>query len=113
MAFLRSLFGRISGRPRQSVELNPVEQIAVRYLLQFGPRSVAAVRQDVTATRVEVGAEVDEAVAHLLEAGLIERSAPDEDEPAGSDLLYAATPKAAVLRGRIPDDPRTVTEFYL
>jgi hypothetical protein len=108
MAFLKSILQRINpARPRESVELHPVAQITVRYLLEFGPRSVSDITNEVEATRTIFGDEMDESLAHLLEAGLVETATVD------SETRYAATRKAAILRNRIPQEPRTVTEFYL
>ncbi|HEU0075543.1 MAG TPA: hypothetical protein VFS30_16185 [Dehalococcoidia bacterium] len=108
MAFLRSILQRINpARPRQSVELHPVAQITVRYLLEFGARSVDDITKEVEATRTIFADEMDESLAHLVEAGLVEAITVD------SETRYAATRKAAILRNRIPHDPRGVTEFYL
>lgn len=108
MAFLKSLWQRINpARPRQSVELHPVAQITLRYLLEFGPRSVPDITQEVESTRSIFGDEMDESLAHLVETGLIEATTVD------SETRYAATRKAAILRNRIPQEPRGVTEFYL
>jgi predicted transcriptional regulator len=109
MSFLRSILGRM--RPaRESVELDPAGQITLRYLLQFGPRTVDDIMQEANGSRVTPRTEVDAAIAHLVEFGLVEVTPPQE--PGQTQNLYAATPRSSVLRDRIPQEPRTVTEFY-
>jgi hypothetical protein len=112
MAFLKSILQRISpGRPRESVELNPVAQIAVRYLAQYGSRTAADIEREVSAHRTIHGDELDEALAHLLAAGLAETTL--QLTTGQAETFYSATKKARSLRRRIPPEPRTVTEFYL
>jgi len=109
MAFLRSIWQRIrTSQPRESVELEPVAQLTLRFLLQYGPHEVDNIRQEVGGTRVMIEKELDDALAHLVASGLVETS-----EQAGRQTVYSAAKKAAVLRNRIPLEPRGVTEFYL
>jgi len=108
MAFLKSLWQRVNpNRPRQSVELNPVEQLELRYLLQFGPRSADDIRAEVGGVRTIIDTELEDGLAHLVDAGLVETQAGTSTD------LYTATRKSAILRNRIPLEPRGVTEFYL
>jgi hypothetical protein len=109
MAFLRAIWNSLPfSRPRESVELKPVEQLALRYLLQYGPHTADDIRQEVSGTRIMVEKELEEGLAHLVETELVEASIPIV-----SDTQYSASKKAAILRDRIPLEPRGVTEFYL
>jgi hypothetical protein len=112
MAFLRSLWQRFSSnQPRESVELDPVAQIAVRYLAEYGSRTAADIEREVSSHRSLYGEELDEALSYLLAAGLAETTL--QLTSAQAETFYAPTKKARALRNRIPLEPRGVTEFYL
>jgi alpha-mannosidase len=111
MAILRSLLQRHGGGPRESVQLNPVAQIAVRYLAQYGSKTAADIEREVSAHRTIYSEELDEALTQLLASGLAETTL--QLTAAQAETFYAPTKKARALRNRIPADPRTVTEFYL
>jgi len=111
MTFLRTIWDRVRNQPKESVDLHPVEQIALRYLLHFGPHSADDIRQEVSSTRSLIEDEFEDSLAHLVEAGLVEAvPGTGPNEPA---ITYSATKKSAILKDRIPQDPRGVTEFYL
>jgi hypothetical protein len=111
MAFLKTIWDRVRNQPGGSVDLNPVEQITLRHLLHNGARSAGEIHRIVNGSRVLIEDEFEDSLAHLAEAGLIEANpgiGPEE-----SAIIYAATKKSAILKNRIPQDPRGVTEFYL
>jgi predicted ArsR family transcriptional regulator len=111
MTFLRSVWRRIGGGPRETVELNPVEQLALLYLLEYGSRTADDIQNEVGAHRLLIEDELDEGLAHLLATGLVESTL--RLTSGQSETFYNATKKARALRNRIPKDPHTVTEFYL
>jgi hypothetical protein len=111
MTFLRTIWDRVRNQPRQSVDLHPVEQIALRYLLHYGPRSAEDIRREVSSSRALLEDEFEESLAHLTDTGLVEASPMIATD--GPAITYSATRKSNILKNRIPQDPRGVTEFYL
>ena len=111
--FLKSAWERVRPRrkPRESVDLNPVEQLAMRYLLSFGAGTMERVYREVSATRVAGHAEVGEALARLVSEGLAESRF--RFEGGRSEAVFFPSKKGTKLRGRIPLEPRGVIEFYL
>jgi hypothetical protein len=106
---LRRLINR--DRPRESVELDPVAQIAVRYLAEYGSKIALDIEGEVSSHRTIYDGELDEALSYLLAAGLAETTL--QLTSAQAETFYAPTKKARALRNRIPLEPRGVTEFYL
>jgi hypothetical protein len=111
MALLRTIWDRVRNQPKESVDLHPVEQIALRYLLQFGPHSTEDIRQEVSGSRTLLEDEFEDSLAHLTDSGLVE--ANPGIGPNAPAITYSATTKSNILKNRIPQDPRGVTEFYL
>lgn len=111
--FLKSVWESVRPRrkPRRSVDLNPVEQLAMRYLLNFGAGTMESVYKEVSATRVADHREVGEALARLVSEGLAESRFRLEGGP--SETLFFRSKKGAKLRGRIPLEPHGVLAFYL
>jgi hypothetical protein len=91
-------------RPRESVSLNPVEQLALRYLLVYGAATRETIAAEVSATRAEGEGEAEQAIARLQSIGLVETT---------GEASFAASGKAGKLKERIPIEPRTVMEYYL
>jgi hypothetical protein len=60
--FLKSLWVRVGPqrKPRESVALNPVEQLALRFLLGFGPSTRDSIYTEVNSTRSADASDVDE-----------------------------------------------------
>lgn len=107
-AKLRSVFTRRPSGP--SVVLRPMEQVAMLYLHRFSRATPRDLYQELNATSGASHAEAGEAIVRLLEAGLVEaRFQPDEDR---SDVTYVLTRRGERLKGRIPPEPRSVTEFW-
>jgi hypothetical protein len=70
-----------------------------------------SVYTEVTSTRLAGQEEVETAVVRLVSEGLAESRLHPED--GRSETIFIPSKKAAKLRGRIPQEPQTVTEFYL
>ena len=106
---LQSLWHRFNpfSRQRESVSLNPVEQLTLRFLLGVGEATRGSIETEVTSTRRADSPEVDQALGLLTSKELVSARPGDDGQS------YLPTPKAAKLRGNIPVEPRTVTEFYL
>lgn len=113
MSFIGSIWERIRPRrrPQESIDLNPVEQLTLRYLLSFGGRKEEDVFTEVSGTRTADRTEVAQALARLVRTGLVETRGAVE--AADSETVYYPSSKSSKLRDRIPQDPRGVIEFYL
>ena len=72
-------------RQRESVDLSPVEQLAIRYLIEYGPRDLSKVFTEVSATRATNTAEIRDALDRLLRIGLV----PFASGPNASSKLAA------------------------
>ena len=79
---LKSLWRRIlpSRKPGESVELDPVAQIALRFLLNYGEQTRERILAEVNATRVASSADVEQALDRLLNAGLVESASREGGE---------------------------------
>jgi len=108
-AFWRRLVPR--AKPRESVELDPVQQLALRFLLNFGEQTRDEIRTEVTATRAASEDDIAEALARLVGAGLADSTIRLEGD--ASQTFFTPTQRAAKLRAHLPQEPTTVTEFYL
>jgi hypothetical protein len=110
---LKALWDRFvpHAKPRESVELDPVQQLALRFLLNFGEQTRDAIRTEVMATRAVSDDEVDLALAGLVDAGLADSTIRLEGDT--SQTFLTPTKKASTLKGHLPQEPTTVTEFYL
>jgi len=111
--FVKSFWQRFNpwSAPGESVSLNPVEQLTMRFLLNLGQGTRESIQTEVDSTRVAGPGEVDEALVRLMDQGLVQTS-PDSDR-GQEEALYYPSKKGAKLKGHIPIEPRTVTEFYL
>jgi len=110
---LRNLWRRIRVRPPRgpSVDLTPSEQVVLRLFHRLGRASFDEVDHEIGTFRAGLPRPpAFEVVATLIQEGLIEaRIQEDAGEP---ETIYSPTPKGNKLRGRIPEVPRTVTEFW-
>jgi hypothetical protein len=72
--FLKSLWERVrpQRKPQTSVVLNPVEQVALRFLISFGPSTRESVYTEVNSTRPADASHVDEALGRLESLELVE-----------------------------------------
>jgi len=93
------------------VSLDPVEQIVVRYLIDYGPRTGENILAEVSSKRAVIEADVDEALARLASQGLADARIQFTGEQ--SQTLYVATKRAGKLKGHIPLEPQTVMDFYI
>ena len=93
--------------PREAVELGPIEQLALRHLLEIGGCAIESVYREVAANRVATREMIDEALTRLVSEGLVESRIRSEGG------LFFSTKKGAKLHGRIPPEPHTVFEFWL
>jgi hypothetical protein len=111
--FLKSLWVRVGPqrKPRESVALNPVEQLALRFLLGFGPSTRESVYTEVNSIRPADASGVDEALGRLESLNLVESRLSIEDDK--SETLFFPSNKGTRLKGHIPPEPQTVTEFYI
>ena len=103
---LKSFLQRLlpGSRTRESVSLNPAEQLTLRFLLTYGSATRETLATEVGSSRVMAEQELNEGLARLQSLGLVEINADD---------LYAPSQRAARLKGHIPLEPQTVTEYYL
>lgn len=110
---LRELWRRVSVRPPRgpSVDLTPSEQVVLRLFHRVGSVGFDEVNHEIDIFRAGLPRPpAFEVVAKLIQEGLIEaRIEEDAGEP---ETIYSPTPKGNKLRGRIPEVPRTVTEFW-
>jgi hypothetical protein len=111
--FLRSLWERVHPpiRPRESVALDPVEQLSLRFLLSHGPTTEGSLHTEVNSTRVASASDVHDALARLEGLGLVESRIRLEGDQ--SRVFFSPSGRASKLKGRIPLEPQAVTEFYL
>ncbi|HXH22337.1 MAG TPA: hypothetical protein VNN10_09925 [Dehalococcoidia bacterium] len=108
---LRDYFGRLFRRPPsgESFELRPAEQVALAYLLRFESATLEALRSELESRHWAVTPDADEAMSRLVGLGLAEaRLQPDV-----RGATFVVTPKGRRFKGRLPDDPRSVTEFWI
>ena len=110
---LKSLWKRVlpQRKRRESVQLDPVEQLTLRFLATLGEHTKESIHTEVNATRAAAPADVEVALARLVDAGLVVSSS--RLEGGQSETLFTASKKAAKLKGHIPLEPQGVTEFYL
>jgi len=107
-SFLRRL--RVRPSSGESVVLRPAEQIVLRFLLRFEVATSAVLRRELAASGFAVIPELDEVTAALQAQGLAEARI-QLDDTGGSTFVLTA--KGRKLKGRIPENPRTVTQFWL
>ena len=111
--FLRTFWERVRPRimARESVELDPVEQLSLRFLLSHGRTTEESLHTEVNSTRAASALDVHDALARLEGLGLVESRIRFEGDQ--SRAFFSPSGRATKLKGRIPLEPQTVTEFYL
>jgi hypothetical protein len=110
---LRDLIRRLRARPPSGdrVELKPAEQVALALIIRAGSASEDSIRTAVESHSAVLAPELAEVLTALASQGLAEvRLEPDIGR---SRTTLFVTAKGRKLRGRIPEDPRTVTEFWI
>jgi hypothetical protein len=105
-AFIR----RLRTRPPsgEKVELKPLEQAALALVIRTGGASTRVLQVEVDARspvlRYQAAGVVDALMRHrLVEARL---------QPDG-ETVFVPTARGLRLRKRLPDDPKSVTDFWL
>jgi hypothetical protein len=108
---LRDILRRIRRRPPsgESVELRPADQVALAHLLRFESASLETIGTVLEGRGWAVTPDAGEAMTRLVAFGLAEA----RYQPEGGGAVFVVTAKARRLAGRIPGEPRTVTEFWL
>jgi hypothetical protein len=101
-SFLQSLIP--GSGTRESVSLNPTEQMTLRFLLTYGSATRETLATEVMSSRVMADTELNEGLSRLQTLGLVEIDSND---------LFVASKRAARLKRHIPLEPQTVTEYYL
>jgi hypothetical protein len=107
---LLRLVRRVLVRPPagEKVELKPLEQACLARLIAGGGATAAGLQPEVDARSPVLRQDAMEVLAGLVSKGLAEaRLRPD------GDALFVPTAKGMRLRGRLPPDPSTVTDFWL
>jgi hypothetical protein len=105
---LRSALRRGPSGP--SVTLRPVDQVAMLFMYRFGKGSADDLYRELHGRLGVSHTETGAAIVRLMEAELIEaRYLADEGK---TDLSYVVTKRGQRLNGRIPAEPRSVTEFW-
>lgn len=102
---------REARRRPEPVELDLVQQLAVRMLARFGPQPYARIAAEVTATRPARPADIVNGLLKLESAGVIERmSGADVAQP---DRRYKLTRRGRRIVRFIPPEPRSLLEFHI
>jgi hypothetical protein len=92
----------------EKVELKPVEQACLARIIATSGATAAGLQPEVDARSPVLRQDAAEVVAGLISKGLVEaRLRPD------GDALFVASAKGMKLRGRLPPEPSTVTDFWL
>jgi len=110
---LRDFIRRIRTRPPsgERVELKPAEQVVLAHLLRFDPATVAEIRTVIEAMDLAVPPDANEVLTALLVQALAE-ARPQPKQGSGG-AAYVPTAKGRRLTGRLPQQPRTVTDFWI
>ena len=103
---VRRWLSTVRRRP-EPVELDLVQQLALRTLARFGPQPYARLAAEISAVRRATPAEITAGLLKLESAGVIER----EQAPAGR--RYALTRRGRRFLPYIPEQPRSVLQFYI
>jgi hypothetical protein len=88
----------------------PSRASGLEVLISFGPSTRESVYTEANSTRPADPSDVDEALVRLESLELVESRLSIEDDQ--SETLFFPSSKAARLKGHIPLEPQTVTEFY-
>ncbi|MGD9892905.1 MAG: hypothetical protein AB7R89_25915 [Dehalococcoidia bacterium] len=110
MAWFDRLLHR-PAKPREPVELDLHQQIALLTLARFGPCSFNRLFAEVSATRRTTQAELVNGVLKLETAAVIERLV--ETNLTQTQRRYALTRRGKRIVRYIPREPRSAMEFYV
>lgn len=132
MTWWERWLSRLRPRPVEPVELDPLQQLAVRAVARFGPLPYSRLAAEVTATRPATPADVVSGLLRLEAAGLIERLPPGRPSlrPAATHLpharggpgvradynegqRYRLTRRGRRIARYIPAEPRSVMQFSI
>lgn len=107
---LLSLLKRLRTRPPRgtAIELTPSEQVALAHLIRKASATLAELEAVVDARNPIFRPEPGEVAAALVQQGAAEARI---DLHAGT--IYVPTSNALKLKKRIPEEPRTVTQFWV
>ena len=106
---LQSLWQRFNPFTRQleSVSLNPMEQVILRFLLRVKEAPRDSIQTELNSMGTADPTAVDEVLEMLVDKEMVSVS------PGNEGQLFQPTAKARKLRNNLPVEPRTVMEFYL
>ncbi len=123
---------RLRSRPVEPVELDPLQQLAVRALARLGPLPYSRLAAEVTATRPATPADLVRGVLRLEAVGLIERlpssrpslrpgatplpltgEGPEVGAHHDEDRRYRLTRRGRRIARFIPIEPRSVMQFSI
>jgi hypothetical protein len=110
---LVSFLRRLRKRPPSGirVELKPLEQVVLAHLIRSGGAGDTAVQGAIDERRPALPRSARDVMAPLLEQGLAEaRLRPDAET---SEAVYVPTAKGMRLKNRLPQNPTTVTDFWI
>jgi hypothetical protein len=110
---LRSLFSRLRRRPPsgERVELKPLEQVALSYLLRFGSASTSGIQAELDARSSVLAPDANDVMTALIVQGLVQ--ARIEPQEGRSSTIFVPSAKGQRLKGILPSEPSVVTEFWL
>ncbi len=95
--------------PRPLLTLNVTEQLIMLFLFRFAPVPAEEIYAEIAAQQPLRRPEVLTALLRLVEAGLVRADTQDDK----GRRLYRATRPGLRLRGCIPSQPKSVTEFWV
>ena len=110
---LREFIQRIRTRPPsgERVELKPAEQVVLAHLLRFDTSTILEIRPVIEAMSLAAPPDASDVMTALVAQGLTEaRLRPEQGSGA---VAYVPTAKGRRLKGRLPQEPRTVTDFWI
>jgi DNA-binding HxlR family transcriptional regulator len=110
MSWFERLFRRAAGR-RRPVEMDPHQQLAVRALFRFGPRSFNELYEEVRAIRPATQAEMANAILKLEADGILSR--PSDPGRPQAQRRYVLSNRGMRIARHIPADPRSTIEFHV
>ncbi|MBI2766439.1 MAG: hypothetical protein HYX53_11095 [Chloroflexi bacterium] len=96
-------------RHRVRVDVDPVQLIALRFLLRFGPALPDTLFAEVFETRATPREMFDAAIASLVAAGLAEH----RFDPADATTALVLTPLGQRLKGKLPAESCSTIAVYL
>jgi hypothetical protein len=111
MTFWDRLTRVFRGSKRRRVELKPLEQVALGLLIKTGGTGAAEIQREIESTAGVWPRPAAEVLQPLLEQGLVEaRLRPELD---ASEAFFVPTADGLKLRGHLPAEPTTITDFWI